>query len=334
MDIDKLKQDFNREFESAQNKAGLEQIRVKYLGRKGLLTNILRSLKDFPLEQKREIGPVANQLKEEWENKIKLKIADFEQNSAFGKNFDISRPGKKIQFGHLHPISQALNEIIRIFSQMGFSVAEGPEIETEFNNFTALNIPPEHPARGMHDTFWLEKNKAKPQESKNKDAENYLLRPQTSPVQIRYMQNNQPPFRIISPGQVYRYEQLDATHSHQFRQIEALMVDEKVSVANLLAVIEIFLSRFFGQKIQARVRPSYFPFVEPGLEVDIKMNGRWLEMGGAGMVHPNVFKNVGYSPVWTGFAFGFGWERLTMMKYGIPDLRLFYTGDLRFINQF
>lgn len=335
-DIEELKKDFNNEFEKAQNNAEFEQLRIKFLGRKGALTDILRSLKGLSLEEKRRIGPLANALRQEWENRIVLRQHELKNISKVQKPFDISRPGKRVELGHVHPISKTLNEIIEIFASMGFSVAEGPEIENEFYNFDALNIPLGHPAREMWDTFWLKQGlKDIKNKKQDKDQKKYLLRTHTSPVQIRYMESHNPPLRIISPGQVFRYEQTDATHGFQFRQVEGLFIDEKVSVANLLAVIELFFSRFFNQKIKARVRPSYFPFVEPGLEVDIFMDGKWLEVAGAGMVHPNVFKNVGYAAnKWNGFAFGFGWERLVMMKYGISDVRLLYSGDLRFINQF
>lgn len=225
--------------------------------------------------------------------------------------------------GHLHPITIVLNDIAVIFRDMGFEVAFGPQIETEENNFDLLNIPADHPARDMWDTFWL------------KDGR--LLRTHTSPVQVRHMKENKPPIKIISPGKCFRYEATDATHETQFFQFEGLMVDErgKITMSTLKGVLEGFLKQFFGQEIEFRFRPGFFPFVEPGVEVDLKFKGEWLELLGAGMVHSNVLKNVGIDPEkYSGFAFGTGVDRLTMIKYNIPDIRLFYQGDLRLINQF
>lgn len=238
------------------------------------------------------------------------------------KTINVTAPGKRPSRGHLHPLTLVQNKAIDIFSSMGFEVAEGPEVETEYYNFDALNIPKNHPARDMWDTFWLKNSK--------------LLRTHTSPVQIRYMEANQPPFRIIAPGRIFRYEATDATHEAQFYQLEGLMVGKKITFANLKAVMETFFQEFFGEKdIKVRLRPSYFPFVEPGVEVDIKFKGKWLEIAGAGMVHPKVLENVKIDPrEWQGFAFGMGIDRLAMIKYKIDDVRLFYGSDLRFIKQF
>lgn len=237
---------------------------------------------------------------------------------------DVTAPGKKVQRGHLHPITQAIETTIGIFQFMGFEIAEGPEMETEHYNFDALNIPADHPARKMQDTFWL------------KNDRKFLLRTHTSNVQIRYMETHQPPIRIIAPGRVFRYEATDATHETQFYQLEGLMVDEKTNLANLKAIIKIFLREFFGDKnMEIRFRPSYFPFVEPGVEVDMKFNGKWMEIAGAGMVHPKVLEGVKLdSRIYQGFAFGVGIDRLMMIKHKIDDVRLFYSGDLRFIRQF
>lgn len=239
-----------------------------------------------------------------------------------GKKIDVTAPGKRLERGHLHPLTLVQNKAIDIFSSMGFEVAEGPEVETEYYNFDALNIPKNHPARDMWDTFWLKNGK--------------LLRTHTSPVQIRYMEANQPPFRIIAPGRIFRYEATDATHEAQFYQLEGLMVGKKITFANLKAVMETFFRGFFGDKnIEVRLRPSYFPFVEPGVEVDIKYKGKWMEIAGAGMVHPKVLENVKIDPrEWQGFAFGMGIDRLAMIKYKIDNVRLFYGSDLRFIKQF
>jgi|TARA_Y100000310_G_scaffold63585_1_gene59049 phenylalanyl-tRNA synthetase alpha chain len=230
--------------------------------------------------------------------------------------------------GHLHPISRIVRDVNSIFGEMGFSLVLGPEIETEHYNFDALNIPADHPARDMWDTLWL-----KPLSDKN------LLRTHTSPMQVRYMEKNKPPFRIIVPGKVFRHEATDATHEAQFYQLEGLMIDKDISLGHLKGVLEQFFEKFLGSDSQVRFRPSYFPFVEPGVEVDVlhttKQGTKWLELMGAGMVHPNVLKEVGIDPSeWSGFAFGGGVERLAMVKYGIDDVRLFHTGDLRFVNQF
>ena len=234
---------------------------------------------------------------------------------------DVTIPGKKIERGHLHPLSLVQKKATDIFSSMGFEVADGPEIETEHYNFDALNIPANHPARDLWDTFWL------------KDGR--LLRTHTSPVQIHYMEKNNPPFRIIVPGRCFRYEATDATHEVQFYQLEGLMIGKKISLANLKAVMETFFKEFFGNDIEIRLRPGFFPFVEPGVEVDMKFKGKWIEILGAGMVHPNVLKGMKIDPnKWQGFAFGMGIDRLAMIKYKIDDIRLFYSGDLRFIKQF
>jgi len=246
---------------------------------------------------------------------------------------DVTAPGKKPERGHLHPLTLVQNKINEIFSSMGFEIAEGPEIETEYYNFDALNIPKNHSARDMWDTFWL---KAKANVAKKNANDAKLLRTHTSPVQIRYMEANQPPFRIIAPGRVFRYEATDATHEAQFYQLEGLMVGRNITLANLKAVMEVFFQKFFRSKdIKVRLRPSYFPFVEPGVEVDIWFKGKWMEIAGAGMVHPKVLENVKIDPrEWQGFAFGMGIDRLAMIKYKIDDIRLFYGSDLRFIKQF
>ncbi|MDP2704833.1 MAG: phenylalanine--tRNA ligase subunit alpha [Patescibacteria group bacterium] len=229
-------------------------------------------------------------------------------------------PGK----GHLHPISILIEESNAIFNELGFAVATGPEIETERYNFDALNIPAHHPSRDMWDTFWL-----KPLEDRK------LLRTHTSPVQIRYMETHTPPLRIISPGKVFRHEATDATHESQFYQLEGLMIDRNVSLAHLKAILEAYFRKILSKDIIIRFRPSYFPFVEPGVEIDIEFQGKWLEVMGAGMVHPHALQAAGIHPgQWSGFAFGGGLDRLAMLKYGIPDVRLLYNGDMRLINQF
>ncbi len=332
-DILKIKQDFYKEAETVKSPTDIFNLRVKYLGRKGgILTKILRSLKDLSDEEKRKIGPEANAFKKEAELFLDNKEKELKEKVLNKNSFiDVSRPGKKINVGHLHPLTKVYFEIGKIFSSMGFEIVEGPEIETEWYNFDALNIPSDHPARDMWDTIWL---KTENKESEFK-SQNLLLRTHTSPVQIRYMENHRPPIKIISPGKVYRHEATDASHDFEFNQLEGLLIDKNISVANFKYVIEEFFKRFFRQILEIRFRPSYFPFVEPGFEIDLNLNGKWLEMMGAGMVHPQVLENAGLnSSIWQGFAFGMGIERLAMIKYKIPDIRLFRAGDLRFIRQF
>lgn len=228
------------------------------------------------------------------------------------------------QKGKLHPLTMITNDVVRIFSELGFEVATGPELEDEWHNFDALNVPKDHPARDMQDTFWLKGDK---------DGNRPVLRTHTSPVQIRYMENNKPPFAIIVPGKVFRNEATDATHEAQFHQIEGLMVGEDINMSHLKGVLLEFFKKFLGPDVEIRFRPSFFPFVEPGVEIDIKFRGKWLEVLGAGMVHPNVLKNAGVDENFYGFAFGMGLDRLMMMRYNIPDVRFSYQGDLRF-NQF
>jgi len=341
----------------------LEEIKVKFLGRKSELTQLLRSLKDLSVEERRKLGPKLQELKKELEESINKKLKELQVTSyelQVGK-LDVTKPGHKIISGHIHPLSKIEEEIEQIFLSMNFSVVEGPEVEDEYHNFDALNIPKDHPAREMWDTFWLKQSDgglfARPAAKRSGlgQKSKLLLRTHTSPMQIRYMEKNNPPFQIIVPGRVFRYEATDASHEINFYQVEGLMVGKDMSLANFKFIVEEFFKRFFGkQKIEFRFRPSYFPFVEPGIEVDIKLHrstqigtrisadknlskseSRWLEVMGAGMVHRKVFNAVGYNPNdITGFAFGLGLERLAMIKYKISDIRLFYSGDLRFIKQF
>lgn len=239
--------------------------------------------------------------------------------------------GLTAQAGHLHPMTQMIREIETIFREIGFEVAQGPELETEFYNFDALNIPANHPARAMQDTFWVNQ----PAEKNGEKAEKLVLRTHTSPVQIRYMQTHKPPFKIIVPGKVYRNEATDAVHEAQFYQVEGLYIEEKVSMAELKGTMEYFFKKLFGDDVKLRFRPSFFPFVEPGVEADIFFKGKWLEVMGAGPVHENVLRNAGIDPEkYSGYAFGGGIDRLLMIKYGLDDIRLLYSGDLRFVNQF
>ena len=234
----------------------------------------------------------------------------------------MEKDSKEIKKGHLHPITQTIRELHTIFTELGFDIAEGPELEDEFHNFDALNIPKDHPARDMQDTFWT------------KEA-GKLLRTQTSTVQIRHMENNKPPIRIVAPGKVFRNEATDVTHEAQFYQMEALYIDKDVTLAHLKGTLEYMFKKIFGDDVEIRFRPSFFPFTEPSVEVDMRWKDKWLEVGGAGLVHPKVLENVGLDPQeWQGFAFGFGVDRIAILKYGITDIRLFYGGDLRFVNQF
>jgi len=317
------------ELNSISNLKELDATYRKYLGKKGELTLALRELGKLSADARKERGPELQSLKKEIEVAVAKKSKEFKnieiEGSIQSEWIDVSAPGKKLERGHLHPLTIIQNQVNEIFSSLGFEIVEGPEIENEWYNFDALNIPKDHPARDLWDTFWLRGNEK-------------LLRTHTSPVQVRYMEKNQPPFRIIAPGRVFRHEASDSYHDIQFYQLEGLMVDKEISVANFKAVINEFLSKLFGEDVKMRLRPSYFPFVEPGFEVDIYGKEGWMEMMGAGMVHPNVFKAAGYNPSnWTGFAgfaFGIGLDRIAMVKYKIDDIRLFYGGDLRFLKQF
>ena len=309
-----------------QTATELENLRVSYLGKKGELTSLLKSLGNLPAAERPATGQIVNQAKQRIETalntrKQELQTADIERRLT-EESLDLSLPGRKQNVGSLHPVSLCLREIVCFFDRLGFDVAEGPEIEDDFYNFEALNIPHNHPARAMHDTFYLRSG--------------LLLRTHTSPVQIRTMQQQQPPLRVIAPGRVYRCDS-DMTHSPMFHQVEGLVVDRQVSFANLKGYVEAFLRAFFDDEdLSTRFRPSYFPFTEPSAEVDIlDKNGRWLEVMGCGMVHPNVLVNVGYSAQeWNGCAFGLGVERLAMLRYGIDDLRLLFDNDVRFMRQF
>jgi phenylalanyl-tRNA synthetase alpha chain len=333
-ELKKKKEEIKKEIEGSSSLNELKTVFRKYLGKKGLINQFFKSLKDLSSQDKKEQGRQINLMKLELEKEIIKKEKVVKEKMRTDKikkeKIDITRPAEKSEGGHLHILSQVQEGIIDIFQSMGFSVVSGPDVETEWYNFDALNVPVTHPARDIQDTLWL-KNK----ESKDNQS-NLLLRTQTSPVQVRYLEKHNPPFRIIVPGRVYRNEATDSSHEVQFYQCEGLMIDKDVSVANFKAIINAFLKSFFDSEIETRFRPSYFPFTEPGFEVDAKRKGKeWMEMMGAGMVHPNVFKSAGYSQEnWQGFAFGMGIERLAMVKYKIDDIRLFYSGDLRFLNQF
>ena len=342
--INILEKEAKEAINQAPDLAQLEKIRIKYLGRKGEFNNLVKELPKMPEKSKAHTGRRLNFVRNDLETLIdekshKLKDEIIEEKLR-NEGVDVSMPGRGLSLGHLHPLTKVERRIEDIFQSMGFSIVFGPEIESEYYNFNALNIPQNHPARDMQDTFWIKKPKPlSAQAGKTQNPKlNFLLRTHTSPMQVRYMEENNPPFRIIVPGRVYRYEATDASHEIQFHQIEGLMIDKNISLANLKAVFEEFFKKFFeNKKVEVRFRPGYFPFVEPGIEVDIRLGSspKWLEVAGAGMVHPKVFEAAGYVPSdWQGFAFGMGLERLTMLCYGINDIRLFYSSDFRFLKQF
>lgn len=317
------------EIESASpaDDKGIEEFRIRFLGSKGKLKELFTSIKDIPNEQKREYGQLVNAVKKAAEEKLESLKAHISDSSGFTKEIpDLTRPVRSQEPGARHPISIIENRITEIFSQIGFSVADGPEIEDDWHNFTALNIPADHPARDMQDTFFIQKDP------------DIVLRTHTSPVQIRYLEKHKPPVRIISPGRVYRVDN-DSTHSPVFHQVEGLYIAEDVSFAELKQTLFYFVKKMFGDKTEVRFRPSYFPFTEPSAEMDIEWvkNGKksWMEILGCGMVDPAVLENCGIDPEkFSGFAFGMGIERIAMLKYGIKDIRLFYENDIRFLEQF
>lgn len=335
--IENLKNQFLVEIEKiGLSEKSLFDLEKKYVGRKSEFISILKNLKNLSQDEKKQIGELANRTKNEILGIITKKKNEIKENSfdAEAEKIDVTIPGKRKKLGHLNPISIVRRDIENIFVSMGFEIADGPEVETEFYNFDALNIPADHPARDMQDTFFI------------KDT-NLAMRSQTSAIQARYMQRHKPPFRIIAPGKCYRREATDTTHDHTFYQFEALIVGDDINVGNLKQVAEVFFSEFFKQEIKVRLRPSFFPFTEPSFEFDITCTmchgagcracrgGGWLELGGAGMVNQNVFVSAGYPRnKYQGFAWGFGLERLAMMKYKIDDVRLFHSGDLRFVKQF
>ncbi len=313
------------QFALISDEAELEQVKAKYLGREGSLTALLKGLGKLSNDERPAAGARINQVKQAIEAALQARRDTLAQARLHAKlaseALDVTLPGRGMGSGGLHPVTRTLQRIEQLFHSLGFAVSSGPEIEHDFYNFTALNIPENHPARAMHDTFYI-------------DPE-HVLRTHTSPVQVRYMENHQPPLKIISPGRVYRVDS-DATHSPMFHQVEGLWVDEHVSFANLKGVVQDFLQRFFEQDdLQVRFRPSFFPFTEPSAEMDMSWRGGWLEIGGCGMVHPNVLQHVNIdSEEYLGFAFGLGVERLAMLRYGVNDLRQFYESDLRFLKQF
>ncbi|MBV7387724.1 phenylalanine--tRNA ligase subunit alpha [Pasteurellaceae bacterium TAE3-ERU1] len=310
---------------NANDIATLDAVRVDYFGKKGQFTALMQGLRDVSPEERPAAGQKINAAKvqvQEALNSRKTALEQAQLNEQLAKEaLDVSLPGRNSDTGGLHPVTITINRVTQFFSELGFSVEQGPEIETDYYNFDALNIPAHHPARADHDTFWFDVNR--------------LLRTQTSGVQIRTMEKQQPPIRIMAPGRVYRND-YDQTHTPMFHQIELLFVDKKANFTELKGLLHSFLRNFFEEDLKIRFRPSYFPFTEPSAEVDVMgKNGKWLEVLGCGMVHPNVLRNVGIDPnEYSGFAVGMGVERLTMLRYNVTDLRAFFENDLRFLKQF
>ncbi|MEE8449796.1 MAG: phenylalanine--tRNA ligase subunit alpha [Thermodesulfobacteriota bacterium] len=330
-----LEQQAGKEIAAAAGILELERLRSLYLGRKGWVTSLLKQLGKIPPQDRPRFGKIANQVKNAIENLLKEKISCLEgktKDISVGPRLDITLPGRRVAVGRRHPISIIFNEIELIFTRLGFEIVRGPEIETDHYNFEALNIPKDHPARDMQDTFYLK--------------DDFLLRTHTSPVQVRVMEKRKPPLAVICPGTVYRRDS-DLSHTPMFHQVEGLVVDQGVTFSDLKGVLTLFVHQLFGEGTELRFRPSYFPFTEPSAEIDIRCvicrgsgcrvcsSTGWLEILGAGLVHPQVFRMLGYDPeVFTGYAFGMGVERIAMLKFGINDIRLFFENDLRFLRQF
>lgn len=335
--IEQIKSDVEGILENAKDIATLEQIRIKYLGKKGELTAVLKGMGKLSKEERPVIGALANEVRSKLETELEEKRVQIskamEEAKLKNEVVDVTMPGKKAELGKLHPLTKVMNEIKDIFIGMGFSIADGPEVEYDYYNFEALNIPKNHPARDTQDTFYIE--------------DNIVLRTQTSPMQVRVMENTHPPIRIIAPGRVYRSDSVDATHSPVFHQIEGLVVDKNVTMADLKGTLEMFTKSLYGEQTKVRFRPHHFPFTEPSAEMDVSCfvcGGKgcsvckgegWIEILGCGMVHPKVLSNCNIDPeIYSGFAFGIGLERIAMRKYDIDDLRLFFENDQRFLNQF
>jgi phenylalanyl-tRNA synthetase alpha chain len=344
--LNQLEKEISEALNNARTAEQLEELRIKYIGRKGFLTEILKNIKNVPSQDRPRVGERVNSLKRMLEEKVKEKLqAAGAAGSEIKDHIDFSLPGSKYETGSKHPLTQIIGEICDIFLGFGFRIAEGPETETEYYNFTALNIPDDHPSREDFNTFFLDV----PQERHERRGREYkvLLRSQTSTGQIRVMEKEDPPLQVIIPGKVYRPDATDASHSFMFHQVEGLMVDKNIKFSDLKGVLNLFCKAMFGKNVKTRFRPHYFPFTEPSAEVDVSciicggsgcnVCGKkgWLEILGAGMVNPKVFEAVGYSPEeWTGLAFGMGVERIAMLKWGISDIRIFYENDLRFLKQF
>ncbi len=331
--LQKIQADFLSALEAATDAKGLEDVRNAFLGRKGILNDVLSGLTELSKEERPKIGQLANKIKRDLQTALDQAERSLKKVSQRLNDFDATLPGKPLPLGHLHPLTTIQRQLEDVFRQMGFRVLDGPEIESEYYNFTALNIPDDHPARDTQDTFWL--------------TDGNLLRTHTSPVQVRALQKYGAPFRGVVPGRVFRYESTDASHEHTFYQMEGLMVDKNITIANLIATMRTLLQSIFQRDVQVRLRPGYFPFVEPGFELDLrclicegkgcsvcKQSG-WVELIPCGMVHPTVLREGGIDPQqFTGFAFGLGLSRLVMMKYGIDDVRHLAASDIRFLKQF
>ncbi|MGD8779374.1 MAG: phenylalanine--tRNA ligase subunit alpha [Ignavibacteria bacterium] len=325
--IESLKLNFDRELEAINSSKSLEEFRIKYLSKNGLLNGLFEEFRQMPKEEKPKYGQQLNQLKNELNAKFKVAKDDIEAISkSFDSYIDLTLPPVKYELGSKHILTQTMDEIKNLFKGLGFSVYEGPELESDYNNFEALNFPADHPARDMQDTFFV--------------TEKFVMRTHTSPVQVRLMKEKKPPFRAIMPGKVYRNEAISAKSYCLFHQVEGLVVDTDITFAELKGTLVAFAKQFYGSDVKYRFRPSFFPFTEPSAEVDIwwqpeGKEGRWLEILGCGMVDPNVFENVDIDPEkYTGYAFGMGVERIAMLKYGIDDIRIFYDNDKRFLKQF
>ena len=364
--MDDLKNRAVEEINSAKVFQELEKIRFKYLGRKGIVAEKFSKISGLPVKERKDFGNKINALKQYLTEIIEQKLSEIKQDvmsrDIAAGSIDITLPGAPFTFGKKHPLTRIMDEVKNIFMQLGFSVASGPDLEKDYYNFTALNVPPGHPARDVQDTFYVKQSDVPARQMaggqcpcpidgrraiSNTLTPDMLLRTHTSPVQIHVMEKQKPPVRIIAPGRVYRHEAVDASHSFIFHQIEGLAVDEDITFAELKSVLDIFIKKMFGSDVTSRFRPSYFPFTEPSAEVDMKCiicKGRgcgvckqtgWVELLGCGMVNPAVFEFVGYdTQKYTGYAFGMGIERIAMLKYGIDDMRLFYENDMRFLKQF
>ena len=336
-EIIKIKENSIKEIGNCETEKELSELKVKYLGKKGELTAVLRGMGALSPEERPVIGSLVNEVRDELENLIQNKEKEFKKKELQKKleteNIDVTEPSKKVNLGSLHPITQIIDEVEEIFLGMGYQIADGPEVEKAIYNFDKLNTPADHPARDIQDTFYI--------------TDDILLRSQTSPVQARVMENQKPPIKIICPGTVYRSDTVDATHSPVFHQIEGLVVDKNISMADLKGTLEMFAKKCLGENTKIRFRPHHFPFTEPSAEADVSCfvcGGKgcrvckgegWIELLGCGMVHPNVLRNCGIDPEeYSGFAFGFGVERIAMAKFGIEDMRLLFENDARFLKQF
>ena len=339
MDIDSLRLDFEKRLASVRDLKDLDELRNEYVGRKrGVITSLLKEIPKLPPDERGPQGKRINEFKQAVEDGIEARRAQFERGKHH-QDADWSLPGREYHVGAMHPLTLVRRRIENIFREMGYAIADGPEIETDFHNFTALNFPPDHPARDTQDTFFVDRL--------DETGKNQLLRTHTSPVQIRTMLQSKPPVRILCPGRVYRKDEFDATHSPVFHQVEALVVDEGITFADLKGTLLYFLQKLFSPDVRISLRPTFFPFTEPSADVSVtcvfckgkgcnicKFSG-WIEILGSGMVHPKVLENVGYdSEKYSGFAFGLGIDRVAILLYGIPDIRLFFQSDIRFLSQF